>query len=105
MASLAGFVEATSPAVPRDASGPCDPGARSRPASSRSPSSMAFRASPFDSNFRTSAATFGQDGPYRDRAALDLILQAESGMISTTGEPGSHGGYTDRLPLEPGGAP
>ncbi len=34
---------------------------------------------------------FGQDGPYRDRAALDLILQAESGMISVTGEPGGHG--------------
>jgi crotonobetainyl-CoA:carnitine CoA-transferase CaiB-like acyl-CoA transferase len=38
-----------------------------------------------------SVSGFGQDGPYRDRAALDLILQAESGMISTTGEPGGHG--------------
>ncbi len=38
-----------------------------------------------------SVSGFGQDGPYRDRAALDLILQAESGMISTTGEPGSRG--------------
>lgn len=38
-----------------------------------------------------SISGFGQDGPYRDRAALDLILQAESGMISLTGEPGSHG--------------
>ena len=38
-----------------------------------------------------SVSGFGQDGPYRDRAALDLILQAESGMISTTGEPGTHG--------------
>ena len=35
-----------------------------------------------------SVSGFGQDGPYRDRAALDLILQAESGMISVTGEPG-----------------
>ena len=38
-----------------------------------------------------SVSGFGQDGPYRDRAALDLILQAESGMISTTGEPGGRG--------------
>ena len=38
-----------------------------------------------------SVSGFGQDGPYRDRAALDLILQAESGMISVTGEQGGHG--------------
>jgi crotonobetainyl-CoA:carnitine CoA-transferase CaiB-like acyl-CoA transferase len=38
-----------------------------------------------------SVSGFGQDGPYRDRAALDLILQGESGMISTTGEPGGRG--------------
>ena len=38
-----------------------------------------------------SISGFGQDGPYAERAALDLILQAESGMISITGEPGSHG--------------
>ena len=38
-----------------------------------------------------SISGFGQDGPYRDRAALDLIVQAESGMISVTGEPGSRG--------------
>jgi crotonobetainyl-CoA:carnitine CoA-transferase CaiB-like acyl-CoA transferase len=37
-----------------------------------------------------SISGFGQNGPYRDRAALDLILQAESGMISVTGEPGGH---------------
>ncbi len=38
-----------------------------------------------------SISGFGQDGPYRDRPALDLILQAESGMISVTGEAGGHG--------------
>jgi crotonobetainyl-CoA:carnitine CoA-transferase CaiB-like acyl-CoA transferase len=38
-----------------------------------------------------SVSGFGQDGPYRDRAALDLVVQAESGMISITGEPGRRG--------------
>jgi crotonobetainyl-CoA:carnitine CoA-transferase CaiB-like acyl-CoA transferase len=38
-----------------------------------------------------SISGFGQDGPYRDRAALDLVVQAESGMMSITGEPGGHG--------------
>ena len=38
-----------------------------------------------------SISGFGQDGPYRDRAALDLVVQAESGMISITGEPGGRG--------------
>ena len=38
-----------------------------------------------------SVSGFGQDGPYRQRAALDLILQAESGMISCTGEAGGRG--------------
>lgn len=38
-----------------------------------------------------SISGFGQDGPYRDRTALDLILQAESGMISVTGEAGGSG--------------
>ncbi len=38
-----------------------------------------------------SISGFGQDGPYRERAALDLIVQAESGMISVTGEAGGSG--------------
>lgn len=38
-----------------------------------------------------SISGFGQDGPYKERAALDLILQAESGMISITGEEGGRG--------------
>src|SRR5712692_11412482 len=38
-----------------------------------------------------SVSGFGQTGPYRDRAALDLIVQAESGMISVTGEPDGRG--------------
>ncbi len=38
-----------------------------------------------------SVSGFGQTGPYRERAALDLILQAESGMMSVTGEPGGRG--------------
>src|SRR5918996_1559747 len=38
-----------------------------------------------------STSGFGQDGPYRDRAALDLVVQAESGMISVTGMAGGPG--------------
>lgn len=38
-----------------------------------------------------SISGFGQDGPYRDRAALDLVVQAESGMISVTGPPDGRG--------------
>ncbi|HMN70293.1 MAG TPA: CaiB/BaiF CoA-transferase family protein [Rhodoblastus sp.] len=30
---------------------------------------------------------FGQDGPYRDRSALDLIIQGEAGLIMTNGAP------------------
>src|SRR5262249_50910334 len=38
-----------------------------------------------------SISGFGQTGPYRDRAALDLLLQAGSGMMSVTGEEGGRG--------------
>jgi itaconate CoA-transferase len=30
---------------------------------------------------------YGSTGPYRDRKAFDLLLQGESGLISTTGQP------------------
>lgn len=35
-----------------------------------------------------SVSGYGQDGPYRDRPAFDLVLQAMSGGMSITGEPG-----------------
>src|SRR5690606_5272331 len=33
-------------------------------------------------------SAFGADGPYADRAGIDIIFQAESGMVSITGHPG-----------------
>ncbi len=36
----------------------------------------------------SSASGFGQTGPYSQRAALDLIVQGMSGLMSITGEPG-----------------
>lgn len=33
-------------------------------------------------------SSFGADGPYADRAGIDVIFQAESGMVSVTGTPG-----------------
>ncbi|MFW7343244.1 CoA transferase [Pollutimonas sp. H1-120] len=35
-----------------------------------------------------SISGFGQDGPFRDRPAYDMIVQALSGVMSLTGEPG-----------------
>jgi CoA:oxalate CoA-transferase len=35
-----------------------------------------------------STSGFGQTGPYRDRPALDVIVQAMGGVMSITGEPG-----------------
>ena len=38
----------------------------------------------------TSVSGYGQNGPYADHAAFDTTIQAESGIMSITGEPGSH---------------
>lgn len=40
------------------------------------------------------ASAFGADGPYADRAGIDIVFQAESGMMSITGESGSAPGKT-----------
>lgn len=42
-----------------------------------------------------STSGFGQTGPYRERPALDIIVQAMGGIMSITGEPG-------RGPVRPG---
>ena len=42
-----------------------------------------------------SISAFGQDGPYRERPAFDLVVQAMSGLMSITGEP-------DRPPVRMG---
>ena len=42
-----------------------------------------------------STSGFGQTGPYKDRPALDIIVQAMGGVMSITGEPG-------RPPVRPG---
>ena len=34
-----------------------------------------------------SISGYGQDGPYRDRKAFDLLIQGEAGLIATTGYP------------------
>jgi itaconate CoA-transferase len=36
-----------------------------------------------------SLSGYGQDGPYRDRKAYDLLIQGEAGIIATTGGPDS----------------
>lgn len=39
-------------------------------------------------------SAFGADGPMADRAGIDIVFQAESGMMSLTGEPGAPPGKT-----------
>ena len=39
-------------------------------------------------------SAFGSDGPYATRSGIDVVFQAESGMMSLTGEPGSPPGKT-----------
>jgi CoA:oxalate CoA-transferase len=43
----------------------------------------------------TSVSGFGQTGPYRRRAGVNLIIEAFSGALSVTGEP-------DKMPTRPG---
>ena len=43
----------------------------------------------------TSISGFGQTGPYRRRAGVNLIIEAFSGALSVTGEPG-------KMPMRPG---
>ncbi len=43
----------------------------------------------------TSVSGFGQSGPYRRRAGVNLIVEAFSGVLSVTGEPG-------KMPMRPG---
>jgi CoA:oxalate CoA-transferase len=43
----------------------------------------------------TSVSGFGQTGPYRRRAGINLIIEAFSGALSVTGEPG-------KMPTRPG---
>jgi len=43
----------------------------------------------------TSVSGFGQTGPYRRRAGVNLIIEAFSGVLSVTGEP-------DKMPTRPG---
>src|SRR5665213_4012072 len=43
----------------------------------------------------TSVSGFGQSGPYRRRAGVNLIIEAFSGVLSVSGEPG-------KMPVRPG---
>ena len=38
-----------------------------------------------------SLSGYGQDGPYRDVKAYDLLIQGEAGIIATTGYPDAPG--------------
>jgi itaconate CoA-transferase len=44
---------------------------------------------------------YGDDGPYRDKKAYDLLIQSEAGFLSVTGTPETQQGRATRWPTSP----